>query len=158
MLLNPDLEFPFQIELDLLVPKDSESLKNEVARRLREKKLTTWSTKYGKFQSTVWWELKKTVQQCTSFCPRNRAKVLNIVQLFKEIKIAKSTARDIQLSVNQTTAVECHDKPVAAGATPLNVQIPSDATNSCAFLSVLITDLFVGNHGKVPVLNNVLAK
>lgn len=47
MLLNPDLEFPFQIELDLLVPKDSESLKNEVARRLREKKLPTWCTKYG---------------------------------------------------------------------------------------------------------------
>ena len=54
------------------------------------------------------------------------------MQLFKEIKIAKSTAPDIQ--------------------------IPSDATNSCAFLSVLITDLFVGNHAKVPVLNNVLAK
>ena len=53
------------------------------------------------------------------------------------------------LSVSQSTAVECHDKLVAAGAIPLNKDISSDATNSCAFLSVLITDLFVGQSGNV---------
>lgn len=51
--------------------------------------------------------------------------------------------------MSQSTAVECHDKLVAAGAIPLNRNIPNNVTNSCAFLSVLITDLFVGHSGNV---------
>ena len=61
----------------------------------------------------------------------------------------KPTGRDVPLSVSQSAAVECHDKLVAAGAIPLNKNIPNDATNSCAFLSVLTTDLFVGQSGNV---------
>ena len=64
--------------------------------------------------------------------------------LFQDVKHLKPTVRDIPLPVSQSAAVECHDKLVAAGAIiPLNKNIPNDATNSCPFLSVLITDLFV---------------
>lgn len=43
--------------------------------------------------------------------------------------------------MSQSTAIENHDKLVAVGATPLDQEISDDATNSCAFLSVLIADL-----------------
>ena len=86
------------------------------------------------------------------FVLRTDKKILKIVQLFQDAKhLLKPTGRDILLSVSQNTAVECHDKLVAAGAIPLNKNIPNDATctNSCAFLSVLITDLLVGQTGNV---------
>ena len=54
LLLNPDLEFPYQYELDQLPQKNFDSLKNEVARRLRAHMLPTWSVKYSKLQSTLW--------------------------------------------------------------------------------------------------------
>lgn len=111
--------------------------------------LPAWSVKYGKLQSTVWWEMERILNECVKFCPANRPKVVEIVQLFQDVKHLKLTGRDIPLSVSQSTAVECHDKLVAAGAIPLNKNISNDATNSCAFLSVLITDLFVGQSGNV---------
>ena len=129
--------------------KTFDSLKNEVARRLRKNMLPAWSVKYSKLQSTVWWELERILNGCVTFCPTKRPKVLKIVQLFQDIKHLKPTGRDIPLSVSQSTAVECHDKLVAAGAIPLKKDISNDATNSCAFLSVLITDLFVGQSGNI---------
>ena len=149
LLVNPDLEFPHQYELDQLLQKNFDSLKNEVACRLGKNMLPAWSVQYSKLQSTVWWEMEGILNECATFCPTNRPTVLKIVQLFQDVKHLKPTGRDIPLSVSQSTAIECHDKPVAAGAIPLNKNIPNDATNSCAFLSVLITDLFVGQSGNV---------
>ena len=66
------------------------------------------------------------------------------------------TVQDIPLSVSQSTAVECHDKLIAAGSIPLNKNNPNSATYSCTFLTVLITDLFVGqsaNNVTIPVLD-----
>lgn len=137
--------------------KNFDSLKNEVACRLRKNMLPAWSVKYSKVQATVWWEMERILNECVTFCPANRPKVVEIVQLFQDVKHLKQTGRDIPLSVSQSTAVECHDKLVAAGAIPLNKGISNDATNSCAFLSVLIADLFVGQSGNVtlPALDTV---
>ena len=82
LLLNPDLEFPYQYELDQLPQKNIDSLKNEVARRLGKNMLSAWSVKYSKLKSTVWWEMEGILNECAMFCPTNRPKVLKIVQLF----------------------------------------------------------------------------
>ena len=142
LLLNPDLEFPYQYELDQVPQKTVDTLKTELASRLKKRMLPTWSTKYGKLQATTWWEMEKPFKQCACFFPEDRPKCPEIVQLFRASKQGP-LCRDIPLSVSQATAVNHHDNLVAAGATPLNVDIPNDATNSCSFLSVIITDLFV---------------
>ena len=95
LLLNPDLEFPYQYELDQLPQKTFDCLKNEVARRLRKNMLPAWSVKYSKLQSTVWWELERILNECVTFCPTKRPKVLKIDQLFQDIKHLKPTGRDI---------------------------------------------------------------
>ena len=80
VLLNPELEFPYQCELDQLPQKTQfDSLKNEVARRLGKNMLPAWSVKYSKLQSTVWWEMEGILNKCAMFCPTNRPKVLKIV-------------------------------------------------------------------------------
>ena len=78
--------------------------------------------------------------QCTCFCPKSRPKVCEVVQLFQDAKV-KSPCHDIPLSTSQSTAIEHHDKLVAVGVTPLDQEIADDATNNCAFLSILIADL-----------------
>ena len=78
--LNPDLEFPYQYELDQLPQKNFDSLNNEVARRLRKNMLPAWSVKYSKLQATVWWEMERILNECVTFCPANRPKVVEIVQ------------------------------------------------------------------------------
>ena len=142
LLLNPDLEFPYQYELDQVPQKTVDSLKCELASRFKKGMLPTWSTKYEKLQATAWWEMELPFKQCARFSPKDRPKCPEIVQSFRNSKHGAS-CRDIPLSVSQTTAVDRHDTLVAAGATPLNADVPNDATNSCSFLSVIITDLFV---------------
>ena len=83
--------------------------------------------------------------QCTQFCPKSRPRVQEVVQLFEAAKI-KPPCHDIPLSTSQSTAIERHDKLVAVGDIPLDQDIPDDATNSCAFLSILVTELIAGKR------------
>lgn len=142
MLLNPDLEFPYQYELDQLPQKTFECLKGDIARRFKQCLLPTWSSKHSKLQATAWWELEAIFYESTRFGPKDRPSAGQVVQLFQNVN-TRPPCRDIPLSASQSTAIECNDKLVAIGATPLNENIPNDATNSCAFLSVLITELFI---------------
>ena len=95
LLLNPDLECPYLYELDQLPQKKLDSLKNEVARKLRKNMLPAWSVKYSKLQSTVWWEMERILNECVTCCPANRPKVVEIVQLFQDVKHLRPTGRDI---------------------------------------------------------------
>ena len=45
LILNPDLEFPYQYELDQVPQKTVDTLKTELASRLKKRMLPTWSTK-----------------------------------------------------------------------------------------------------------------
>lgn len=145
MLINPDLQHPFEPELDQLPQKNFECAKKELATRLLQKVKPIYSNKYSAFQATVWMEMENIFTECTRFCPADRPSVSQIVKLLQERKILPPGRRYILLTVSQSTAVECHDKLVAAGAVPLD-NVSHDATNSCAFLSVIITDLFLAEH------------
>ena len=142
LLLNPDLEFPYQYELEQVPQKNADSFKSELARRFTKGMLPTWSTKFSKLQATAWLQMEIIFNASARFCPKDRPKGSQMVQLFRDSK-HPAPCRDISLSVSQSTAVVCHDKLVAVGATPLGEDIPNDAINSCAFLSVIITDLFI---------------
>lgn len=122
--------------------KKFECLKGEIARRFKQCLLPTWSSKHRKLQATAWWELEAIFYESTRFGPKDRPSAGQVVQLFQNVK-TRPPCRDIPLSASQSTAIECNDKLVAIGATPLNENIPNDATDSCAFLSVLITELFI---------------
>ena len=99
--------------------------------------------KYSKLQSTVWWEMERILNECATCCPKNSPKVQKIVQLFQDAKHFQLTGLDIPFSVNQSTTVECHDKLVAAATIPLN------KTFLMMLLTVLITNLFVGQSRNV---------
>ena len=145
MLINPDLQHPFEPELDQLPQKNFECAKKELATRLLQKVKPIYSNKYSAFQATVWMEMENIFTECTRFCPADRPSVSQIVKLLRERNIPPPGCRYIPLTVSQSTAVECHDKLIAAGAVPLD-NVSHDATNSCAFLSVIITDLFLAEH------------
>ena len=57
MLLNPDLEMPYQFECNQIPQKTCESFKLELASRARQRQLPTWSSKYSTLQATVLWKL-----------------------------------------------------------------------------------------------------
>lgn len=99
LLFNPDLEFPYQFELDQVPQKNFDSLENELASRLKQRMLPTWSAKYSKLQATVWWGMEAIYNQCTRFCPDSRPGVCQVVQLLQDAKI-KPPCLDIPLSVS----------------------------------------------------------
>ena len=73
--------------------------------------------------------------ECGNFDPLKRPTAVKVVEMLTEKKALP--CYDIPLAVSQSTAVENHDDLVAVGAATLQV-IAEDATNSCAFLLVLI--------------------
>ena len=143
LLLNPDLEFPYQYELDQVPQKNFASLRNELVSRFKQRILPTWSSKYSRFQATIWREIEAIFSQCAHFCSRSRPSVQEVVQLFQVAKI-NPPRHDIPLLTSQSTAIERHDRLVAVGDIPTDQDIPDDATNSCAFLSILVTELIAG--------------
>ena len=54
MLLNPDLQFRYQFEIDKLHPTTDEMCKREVTKLLTSKQLPTFSDKFSRFQATSW--------------------------------------------------------------------------------------------------------
>ena len=54
ILLNPDLQYPYQLEIYKLHQKTYEMCKNEVLCLLTIKQLPTFSNKFSRFQATSW--------------------------------------------------------------------------------------------------------
>ena len=79
LLLNPDLEFPYQYELDQVPQKNFVSLRNELVSRFKQRMLPTWSSKFSRFQATIWREMEAIFSQCTQFCPKSRPRVQEVV-------------------------------------------------------------------------------
>ena len=80
--------------------------------------------------------LEGVFEKCTVFDSTKRHKASCLVEMFNPRD--GPVGRNIPLAVSQSTSVEQHDQLVADGAIPMSNEIPSDATNSCSFLSVLI--------------------
>ena len=138
MLLNPDLQYPYQLELDQLQDRSFEGSKKHLTNRLLQKEKPSFSSKYSPLQATSWLKLNETFEECTHFETEGRPSVTRVAELLQADE-SRSISRDILLSVSQSTAVECHDRLVAVGAAAPG-DIVDDATNSCALLAVGIAD------------------
>ena len=138
ILLNPDLQYPYQLEIYKLHQKTYEMCKNEVLCLLAIKQLPTFSNKFSRFQATSWLILENVFEKCADFDPTKRPEASGLVEMFhpKEGPVC----REIPLVVNQSSVVEQHDYLVAEGAIGISNVISTDATNSCSSLSVLITE------------------
>ena len=136
MLLNPDLQFPYQVEIDKLHPTAHEMCKREVTNLLTSKQLPTFSEKFSRFQATSWLMLERIFEKCADFDPTKRPTAPILVEMFCQKE--DPVCRNIPLAVSQSTSVEQHDQLVADGAIPMSNVVSGDATNSCSFLSVLI--------------------
>ena len=136
MLLNPDLQFPYQVEIDKLHPTTQEMCKREVTNLLTSKQLPTFSEKFSRFQATSWLMLERIFEKCADFDPTKRPTAPILVEMFCQKE--DPVCRNIPLAVSQSTSVEQHDQLVADGAIPMSNVVSGDATNSCSFLSVLI--------------------
>lgn len=142
MLLNPDQQFPYQLEIDKLPKRTFEICKREVNNRLANKQLPKFSSKYSHFQATTWLVLEKIYKKCVDFDSSARVNSSRLVGMLNAREVPVR-CRDIPLAVSQSTAVEQHDQLVAEGVIASPHVIPGDATNSCSFLSVLIADHFL---------------
>ena len=138
MLLNPDLQFPYQLEIDTLPNKTYEMSKREVVKRLTSKQLPTFSNKYSHFQATTWLTLEQVFENCTYFDSTKRINASCFVDMLNPSE--GSVCRDIALAISQSSAVEQYDQLVAENALPVTSVIVGDATNSCSFLSVLVAE------------------
>ena len=136
MLLNPDLQFRYQFEIDKLHPTTDEMCKREVTKLLTSKQLPTFSDKFSRFQATSWLMLECIFEKCADFDPTKRPTAPILVEMFSQKE--DTVCRNIPLAVSQSTSVEQHDALIADGAIPMSNVVSGDATNSSSFLSVLI--------------------
>ena len=136
LLLHPDLQFPYQVEIDKLHPTTYEMCKREVTKLLTSKILPTFSDKFSCFQVTSWLMLERIFEKCSDFDSTKKPTALILVEMLNQIE--DPVCRNTPLAVSQSTSVEQHNQFVADGAIPMSKVVSGDATNSCFFLSVLI--------------------
>ena len=55
---------------------------------MKQRMLSTWSSKYSKLQATIWWKTEAISSQCTCFCPKSRPRICEVVQLFQVLPTA----------------------------------------------------------------------
>ena len=139
MLLNRDLQWPYQFELDQLQNKNLEGSKKELVGRFTQQMKPTFSNNYCILQATAGLKVDEIFTQCTKFAPSDRPSVEQIVARLQVRDDNRSISHDIPLNVSQSTAVEGHDRLVAVSAAS-GGDILDDATNGCALLSVGIAD------------------
>ena len=69
MLLNRDLQWPYQFELDQLQNKNLEGSKKELVGRFTQQMKPTFSNNYCILQVTEWLKVDEIFAQCTKFAP-----------------------------------------------------------------------------------------
>lgn len=139
MLLNRDLQWPYQFELDQLQNKSLEGSKKELVGRFTQQMKPTFSNNYCILQATEWLKVDEIFAQCTKFAPSDRPSAEQILARLQVRDDNRSISHDIPMNVSQSTAVEGHDRLVAVSAAS-GGDILNDATNGCALLAVGIAD------------------
>ena len=139
ILLNRDLQWPYQFELDQLQNKNLEGSKKELVGRFTQQMKPTFSNNYCILQATAWLKVDEIFAKCTKFAPSDRPSAEQIVAWLQVRDDNRSISHDIPLNVSQSTAVEGHDRLVAVSAAS-GGDILNDATNGCALLAVGIAD------------------
>ena len=136
VVINPDLKFPYQIELQDMQQGGCFS---ELERRILNNEKPHHSPKYKAYRVAEWNEIAELFEKCTAFAPKDRPNTKDIVDLL--IKTSGSSCLNIPLRVSQNSAVE--------NATDFNEV--TDGTNSCALLSLAFCNLLFKKDDEIPV-------
>ena len=139
VLINPDLKYPYQMELEKVHTGSSLSV---LERLISRNEKPAHSDHYCMQHAVNCVRLRKLYDHCTRFCPKDRpdAKYIADVLSNKEL-LNTANSRNLTLKVSQGSSVEnatCSD-------------VPSDGTNGCAFMSVIFGDLLLCQNEKSTV-------
>ena len=100
VIINPNLKYPFQIELEKV--QQGKCL-CDLERRILKKVKPSHSQKYV-YQVTDWYGILQLLEKCTSFQPEDRPDAKDIVHIL--CKARAPSCLDIPLRVSQNSAIE----------------------------------------------------
>ena len=149
MLLNPDLQYPYQIELDELQDKRFEASKKELSRRLLEQVKPSFSSKYSFLQANNWLKVDESFEECTNFMPTDRLSAARPVAHLLTASENRSISRDIPLSVE----VKARQWNATTGWWQLGQRLPGTSrmmgpTATLYLLWVLLTNFWKKEQSK----------
>ena len=107
MLLNPDLDYPYYLEMKDGPNKKAKkgAWKEIIKSQMDEKKLPSHSKKYDINQATEWYVLWDAFEKCTSFTVEDRPTAQEVCKLLR-IKDCTMPCRNIPLSCSQSTVMQ----------------------------------------------------
>lgn len=147
-LLNPDLNYPYEIELkSLCLPSDPDLVRSRFQRLLQEKMENAIkpesSRKYHRLQASEWNPLEDLFHKCTNFDASLRPSAQDVILELHDSNVKDFAAQQISLGVSQATPLEEFDKKVAEAlingtskvASRVSENTPTnDGTDACTFL------------------------
>ena len=137
--INPDLKYPYQMELEKVQTGSSLSL---LERLISKNEKPAHSDHHCTQHAVNCLRLSKLYDHCTRFCPKDRPDAKYIADILSNEELSNTAnSRNLPLTVSQGSSVE--------NATCLDV--PDDGTNGCAFMSVVFGDLLLCQNEKSTV-------
>ena len=125
VIINPDLKYPFQMELERVQTGNCLSVLEGL---ISKNEKPAHSDHYCMQHAVNCLRLRKLSEYCTRFHPKDRPDAKYIVDVLTNEDLSNS--RNLPLTVNQGTCIE--------NAT--SSYVPGDGTNGCAFLPVVFDD------------------
>ena len=149
-ILNPDTNFPFEIELKSTYPTTA-SGPAQFQRLLQDKMegelKPICSSKYYGLQASLWINIEKMFEMCINYDASLRPSARDVLQQLKASNGNGSPGKHISLKVSQSTPIEEADRKLAEAieqctsnkVTELAAIAPAnDGTNACTFLCLVI--------------------
>jgi hypothetical protein len=143
-IINPGLKHPYENNLENCCAGDAPL--HVLQRFAKENVMPVAQPKYALRQKEEWAGLKKIYETCATISPSSRPSMTEVFKLVqaerKSTTITSSLQRnsmDVHLKVSQATAISNVDQELQKEQENVGDQdIQDDATNACAFLTVLM--------------------
>ncbi|CAB4017313.1 Mitogen-activated kinase kinase kinase A [Paramuricea clavata] len=151
-IINPGLKHPYELNIENCCVRDTPL--NMLQGFAKEKEMPVAQHKYESHHQGEWANLKIIYESCTTICPSSRPSMKEVVNMMRADKRSTTSssstphgnATEIHLRISQASAIGNVDQELLKGQEIINDQsvyhaepeIPGDATNACAFLTILI--------------------
>lgn len=152
--VNPDLDYPYEIELkSSCLPSDPDLARSRFQRLLQEKMENEIkpesSRKYHRLQASEWNRLEEVFHKCTNFEASLRPTAQDVILELSANNGKDFAVQQISLGVSQATPLEEFDRKVADAlvkgtsktACRVSEKAPlNDGTDACTFLCLAAAD------------------
>lgn len=147
-IINPGLKHPYQKNVECHTTSSTPlTLLQEFAKK-GEKPMT--QEKYVSRHLEDWAGLKKIYETCTMKCPTSRPPINEVLKMIRAERHSTTSESELEthLRISQFTSVENVDQELQKNDQGKDCQqsfcnssdIPDDATNACAFLTIMIAN------------------